>query len=63
MVASFTAAVGDITKFEFGSQIFRKSGLDSIVASNQENMKLRGYPSGGWEVNCYAVFSGRWLIL
>jgi len=29
MVASFAGAVGDINKFKRGSQIFRKSGLDS----------------------------------
>jgi len=29
MVASFAGAVGDIGKFKWGSQIFRKSGLDS----------------------------------
>ena len=43
MVASFTGAVGDITKFEFGSQIFRKSGLDSKCKQSGE-YEAKGLP-------------------
>jgi transposase len=43
MVASFAGAVGDITKYSWGSQIFRKSGLDSKSRQSGE-YEAKGLP-------------------
>jgi len=43
MVASFAGAVGDITGFKCGSQIFRKSGLDSKRKQSGE-YEAKGLP-------------------
>ncbi len=54
MVASFAGAVGDIAKFKWGSQIFRKSGLDP-KSKQSGQYEARGLPirrMGGNVLRC-----------